>query len=83
MAAELGLRVMFLPSDSPNLNVIGRLRGFPKQTAVSGKYHANFASFRMAIEATLAGIPTTHADALEALMTPKFQTIEDVSLLAA
>ena len=83
LAAELGVRLLFLPSDSPNLNVIERLWGFAKRTAVSGKSHANLASFRSAIEATLAGVPTTHANALESLMTLKFQTFEDVSLLAA
>ena len=82
-AAELGLRLMFLPSYSPNLNAIERLWGFAKRTAVYGKYHANLASFRSAIEATLAGIPTTHANALESLMTLKFQTFEGVSLPAA
>ena len=83
LAEELGIELLFLPSYSPNLNVIERLWGFAKRTAVSGKYHANFASFRAAIEGTLACIPTTHANALESLMTLKFQTFEDVSLLAA
>lgn len=82
LAVELGLRLLFLPSYSPNLNVIERLWGFAKRTAVYGKYHANFASFRAAIEATLVGIPTKHADALQSLMTLNFQTFEDVSLLA-
>ena len=82
LAVELGVRLLFLPSYSPNLNLIERLWGFTKRRSVYGKYHANFASFRAAIEATLAGIPTTHAKALESLMTLKFQTFEDVSLLA-
>ena len=54
-----------------------------KRRSVSGKYHPDFASFRAAIEGTLAGIPTTHARALESLMTLEFQTLEDVSPLAA
>ena len=82
LAVELGVRLLFLPSYSPNLNLIERLWGFTKRRSVYGKYHANFASFRAAIEATLAGIPTTHAKALESLMTLQFQTFEDVSLLA-
>lgn len=83
LAVELGLRLLFLPSYSPNWNLIERLWGFAKRRSVYGKYHANFASFRAAIEGTLAGIPTTHAKALESLMTLQFQTFEDVSLLAA
>jgi hypothetical protein len=83
LAAELGIRLLYLPSYSPNLNLIERLWGFVRRQSVSGKYHANFTSFRSAIEATLAGIPTTHADPLATLMTLRFQTFEDVSLLAA
>ena len=82
LAAELSIRLLFLPSYSPNLNLIERLWGFAKRRSVYGKYHPNVASFRAAIESTLAGIPTTHADALKSLMTLKFQTFEDVSLLA-
>ena len=82
LAVELGIRLLFLPSYSPNRNLIERLWGFAKRRSVYGQYHANFASFRAAIETTLDGIPTTHANALESLMTLKFQTFEDVSLLA-
>lgn len=74
---------MYLPSYSPNLNLIERLWGFTKRRSVSGKYHANVASFRAAIETTLEGVPTQHADEFKSLMTLKFQTFKDVSLLAA
>ena len=83
LAAELSIRLLFLPSYSPNLNLIERLWGFAKRRSVYGKYHPDFASFRAAIEDTLAGVPSTHAKALESLMTPEFQTFEEVSLLAA
>lgn len=83
LATELDIRLLFLPPYSPNLNLIERLWGFTKRQSVSGKYHANFASFRSAIEATLAGIPTTHASKLKTLMTLTFQEFENVSLLAA
>jgi transposase len=82
LAAELSIRLLFLPSYSPNLNLIERLWGFTKRRSVYGRYHPNFASFRTAIEATLAGIPTAHAKAMESLMSLKFQTFENVSLLA-
>jgi transposase len=82
LAEELGIRLLFLPSYSPNLNLIERLWGFTKRRSVYGKYHANFESFRTAIEETLAGVATTHAEKLKSLMTLKFQTFENVSLLA-
>lgn len=83
LATELGIRLLFLPSYSPNLNLIERLWGFAKRQSVYGKYHSDFASFRAAIEKTLAEIPTTHAERLESLMTLNFQQFKDVSLLAA
>ena len=83
LAAELSIRLLFLPSYSPNLNLIERLWGFAKRTAVSGQYHPDFASFRAAIETTLAGIPAKHAAKLKSLMTLRLQAFEDVSLLAA
>jgi transposase len=83
LAADLGIHLLYLPSYSPNLNLIERLWGFTKRQSVYGKYHANFASFRAAIEATLANLSTTHASKLKTLMTPVFQEFDDVSLLAA
>lgn len=83
LAVELKIRLLFLPSYSPNLNLIERLWGFAKRQSVYGKYHATFASFRAAIERTLDGIPTSHADRLKSLMTLQFQQFDDVSLLTA
>ena len=82
LAAELSITLMYLPSYSPNLNLIERLWGFARRTSVYGKYHPNFAAFRAAIETTLTGVPTTHANDLASLMTLRFQTFGDVSLLA-
>lgn len=83
LAGRLGITLLFLPSYSPNLNLIERLWRFLKRRAVYGKYHPTFAEFRTAIEQTLAGIPTTHAQQLQSLMTLNFQQFENVSLLAA
>jgi transposase len=83
LAAELGIRLLFLPSYSPNLNLIERLWGFMKRQSVYGKYHPHFASFRSAIEATLQNLSTTHADKMKTLMTLEFQEFDDVELLAA
>ena len=82
LAAELNIHLLFLPSYSPNLNLIERLWGFAKRQSVYGKYHATFDSFRAAIENTLKEIPTVHAGRLKTLMTLQFQKFDDVSLLA-
>lgn len=83
LAEQLGIRLLFLPSYSPNLNLIERLWGFMKRQSVYGKYHADFASYRSAIETTIANVSTTHAAKLSTLLTLTFQKFEDVSLLAA
>jgi transposase len=83
LAKELGIALKFLPSYSPNLNLIERLWKFIRRRALYGRYHPTFAEFQAAIEEVIDGIPTTHAAALETLMTLNFQLFEDVSLMAA
>jgi transposase len=83
LASQLGITLLFLPSYSPNLNLIERLWKFIKRRALYGRYHPTFAEFQAAINETLDGLPTTHAEQLRTLMTLNFQVFEDVSLMAA
>jgi transposase len=83
LAKELAITLLFLPSYSPNLNLIERLWKFIKRRSLYGRYHPTFAEFRAAIEETVNGLSTTHADQLETLMTLNFQQFQDVSLMAA
>jgi transposase len=83
LAKEVGIALLFLPSYSPNLNLIERLWKFIKRRSLYGRYHPTFAEFRAAIEETIDGLSTTHADRLETLMTLNFQQFQDVSLMAA
>lgn len=83
LAAELGIELLYLPSYSPNLNLIERFWRFAKRRAVYGRHHGTFAEFRGAIEEVLECVPTTHAESLASLMTLKFQEFDDVSLLTA
>ena len=83
LAKELGIRLLFLPSYSPNLNLIERLWKFIKRRTLYGRYYPTFADFQAAIQETLDGLSTTHAEPLKTLMTLKFQRFENVSLMAA
>ena len=83
LASQLGITLVFLPSYSPNLNLIERLWKFIKRRALYGRYHPTFAEFQAAIKEILDGLPTTHAEQLKTLMTLNFQLFEDVSLMAA
>jgi transposase len=83
LASQLGIPLLFLPSYSPNLNLIERLWKFTKRRALYGRYHPTFAGFRAAIEEVLDGVSTIHAEPLKTLMTLKFQQFKDVSLMTA
>ena len=83
LAQELGIELLFLPSYSPNLNLIERLWRFVKRRAAYGKYHPTFADLRAAVQDVLDRVPTTHAEELASLMTLNFQEFDNVSLLAA
>ena len=83
LAEHVGITLLFLPSYSPNLNLIERLWKFIKRRALYGRYHPTFAEFQAAIQEILDGLPTTHAEPLKTLMTLNFQQFENVSLMAA
>jgi transposase len=83
LAEQLGIALLFLPSYSPNLNLIERLWKFIKRRSLYGRYHPTFAGFRAAIEETIDGLSTTHAEQLKTLMTFNFQQFKDVLLMAA
>ena len=83
LAEQLAITLLFLPSYSPNLNLIERLWKSIKRRTLYGRYHPTFADFQAAIQETLDGLPTTHAEPLKTLMTLNFQRFENVSLMAA
>ena len=83
LAKQLGIELLYLPSYSPNLNLIERLWKFIKRRSLYGRYHPTFADFQAAIQETLDSLPTTHAEPLKPLMTLNFQRFENVSLMAA
>jgi len=83
LATQLEITLLYLPSYSPNLNLIERLWKFIKRRALYGRYHPTFPEFQAAIQEVINGLSTTHAESLKSLMTLNFQRFEDVSLMAA
>ena len=81
-AESLGIELLFLPSYSPNLNLIERLWKFVKKECLYGKYYATFEEFKASIEACLNETDTKHKSALQTLLNLKFQFFENVQFLA-
>lgn len=83
LAKALKVELLYLPSYSPNLNLIERLWRFIKRDALYGRWHPTFADFKAAIEGTIGELGGKHKDKLASLMTLNFQVFKDVPLLAA
>jgi transposase len=73
-AAELGIEILFLPSYSPNLNLIERLWKFVRKRCLYGKYYADFATFSTAIDSLIKTAQELYADELKSLLTLEFQS---------
>jgi transposase len=83
LASSLGIELLYLPSYSPNLNLIERLWRFLRKQSLDSIYYEDFARFTAAIDQCLDGLSTVHKREMESLMTHNFQTFENVPLLAA
>lgn len=83
LAKQLGIELLYLPSYSPNLNLIERVWKFVKAESLRSTYYANYEEFTTAIQQCLDKLSTRHKEAMDSLLTHNFQTFENVSLLAA
>jgi transposase len=83
LATSLKIQLLFLPSYSPNLNLIERLWKFIKKHCLYGRHYPTFKQFRDAIDDCLAKIPSDHREKLQTLMTHNFQTFKTDSFLTA
>lgn len=73
LAQNLGIELLWLPSYSPNLNLIERLWKLTKKECLNSKYYNNFALFSGAISTFLTTMCSTHQKQLDSLLTLKFQ----------
>jgi transposase len=83
LAASLGVELLYLPSYSPNLNLIERLWRFVRKESLNSTYYEAFEQFTTAIDQCLDGLPTVHKSEMDTLLTHEFQMFGDVPLLAA
>lgn len=76
LAAKLKIELLYLPTYSPNLNIIERLWKFVKNDCLYSKYYENFVNFKRAIILSLEEIQTKKKENIKSLMTLKFQTLK-------
>jgi transposase len=81
VAQELGIELLFLPSYSPNLNLIERLWRFVKKQCLYSKYYPDSTSFQQAILTCIQQAPVTHQEELNRLLTRRFQTFQEVPVI--
>jgi transposase len=83
LAKQLGIELLYLPSYSPNLNLIERVWKFVKAECLRTKYYDNYEKFHSAIQQCLDDLPSKHKAAMDTLLTHNFQTFDNVPLIAA
>ena len=77
MAESLGIRLLFLPPYSPNLNIIERMWKFTKKQILHAKYYDKPEAFHQAIESFFANINKKCKKQLTSLLTLNFQFFDD------
>src|SRR5262249_11529473 len=83
LARQLSIHLLFLPSYSPNLNLIERLWRFVRKQSLNSTWFDSFEQFQAAIDDCLNKMATVHKHEAATLFVHKFQRFEDVPILAA
>jgi transposase len=83
LARSLRIELLFLPSYSPNLNLIERLWKFVKKECLASRPLPDYATFTQAIDDCLKSLSTKYKDRMTTLLTLNFQTFEDEPVLTA
>jgi len=81
LAKSLHIELLYLPTYSPNLNLIERLWKFVKKQCLYSVYYPSFLDFKNAISTCLSQTTTTHKTALSSLLTLNFQTFTNVDII--
>ncbi len=77
-AEALNIQLLYLPSYSPNLNLIERVWKFVKKKCLYSKYYSEFSTFKNAISNCLAQTHNTYKEELDSLLTLNFQSFKEV-----
>ena len=81
LAKALDIELLYLPSYSPQLNLIERLWKFVRNECLYSKYYAEFDDFKAAIEVCIEKANTTHKASLATLLSLNFQSFKNDHIL--
>ena len=82
-AVLLDINLLFLPSYSPNLNLIERLWKFIKKQCLNNCYYETFDTFKRGIDACLNDVDKKFQPQIASLMTLRFQTFKNDQIMPA
>ena len=75
-AQEVGVEIIFLPSYSPNLNLIERVWKFVKAEVLNAAYISTFDEFKALIDDCISKLETVHLYRMQTLITGRFQMFD-------
>jgi transposase len=82
-AAQFGIELLFLPSYSPQLNLIERYWRFLRKKCLYSTFYKDFKAFKTAIQRCIVTAPYRYGDELDSLFTWNFQSFKKVHILTA
>jgi transposase len=81
LAENLGIELLFLPTYSPNLNLIERLWKWVKKKCLYGQYYESFTDFQQSISGAISQTHLSYKKEMESLLSLKFQTFEKTQVM--
>ncbi len=77
LAEQLNITLLFLPSYSPNLNIIERLWKFTKKKILYARYYETAPLFHESVSDFFQTVNQKHKEELKDLLTLKFQFFQN------
>jgi len=82
VAERLGIELIFLPTYSPNLNLIERVWKLIKSEVLNSAYHETFECFSHKIENCIGSLHTKFATQMATLITQKFHIVSTNNIIS-
>ena len=81
-ARSVGVELIFLPTYSPNLNLIERLWKFVKSEVLNAAYHGTFEDFKNAIDSCINKTDKEFKSQMDILISERVQLFDEAPLVA-